>query len=126
VLWELVSQRGTDLIVALAFVSVGSGEAFEVGDRFNIPNDDAGHAAIQQVSRPPNQTFINSVKAPNTTGSLLLGCMPRVVGPLVHVDAPARWCGREKEAFALVGGEAPRHLCFDAIYQTLSFRKCLP
>jgi hypothetical protein len=49
-----------------------------------------------------------------------LGERRAVIGPLVHVDAPARWLGGEEEAFAPLGGEAARHLCLDAINVRLS------
>jgi hypothetical protein len=40
---EFVAHRGTDLVVASAAIPVGSGKALEVGDRFEIPNDETTH-----------------------------------------------------------------------------------
>jgi hypothetical protein len=45
VLGELVTQLGSNLVVALAGVAAGGGEAFQVGDRLNVPNDDIAHVA---------------------------------------------------------------------------------
>jgi hypothetical protein len=45
VLAELVAQLIADLVVGLADVAVSGGEAFQVGDRLDVPNDDVAHAA---------------------------------------------------------------------------------
>jgi hypothetical protein len=41
---------GANFVVADAAVTVGSGEALQVGDRFDIPNDDASHVAIHRLA----------------------------------------------------------------------------
>lgn len=42
VLGELVAQFGSNFIVALASVAVRGREAFEIRDRFEVPNDGVG------------------------------------------------------------------------------------
>ena len=43
VLRELVAHFRANFIITLAIVTVGGGEALDVGDSFDIPNDDAAH-----------------------------------------------------------------------------------
>jgi hypothetical protein len=43
-------------------------------------------------------------------GDFLLGGCYAVVRQLVHVDAPARWLGREEEALPLLLSEAAWHV----------------
>ena len=53
VLGKLVAQFGTDLIIAFAQMAIRSGEAFQVRDGFDIPNDDAVHDSnIQRAGWP--------------------------------------------------------------------------
>jgi hypothetical protein len=52
VLGEFVAHNGADFVVVLAVAPVGSREAFEVRDRLDVPNDDAGHAPMKQVGGP--------------------------------------------------------------------------
>lgn len=44
VLGKLVAHRGADFVIALANMTTGSGEALDVRDRFDVPNNDAAHA----------------------------------------------------------------------------------
>ncbi len=46
---KLVAHRGANFVIAAAIMTVGSGEALEIGDCLDIPDDDAGHVAIKQV-----------------------------------------------------------------------------
>jgi hypothetical protein len=41
VLGELVAHRGADVVIALAIMTVGSGEASQVRNGFDVPDDDA-------------------------------------------------------------------------------------
>jgi hypothetical protein len=50
VLWELVANRITNLVIALAVMTVGGCKALDIGDRFDVPSDDATHVAPE--SRP--------------------------------------------------------------------------
>jgi len=50
VLGELVSHRGSNFVIAAAVMTIGSGEALEIGDRFDVPNDEPAHADIEQIS----------------------------------------------------------------------------
>ena len=45
VLGELVAQFGSDLVVGLADVAIRGGKAFQVGDSFDVPNDNVAHGA---------------------------------------------------------------------------------
>src|SRR6476661_920943 len=40
---EFVAHRSTNFIIALALMTIGGSEALNVGDRFDIPNDDPVH-----------------------------------------------------------------------------------
>jgi hypothetical protein len=40
---ELVAQFGSHLVIALADMAVSRRKAFQVGDRFNVPNGDVAH-----------------------------------------------------------------------------------
>jgi hypothetical protein len=51
VLGEFIPHGSPDFIVALGVKPVGGGEALEVGDRLDVPNDDAGHVVIQLPGR---------------------------------------------------------------------------
>jgi hypothetical protein len=46
---KLVAHRGANFVIASAVMTIGSGEALETGNRFDIPDDDAGHVTIKQV-----------------------------------------------------------------------------
>jgi hypothetical protein len=48
---ELVTQFGSNLGIALAHIAVRSGEAFQVRDGLDIPNDDVVHAAFSPYSK---------------------------------------------------------------------------
>jgi hypothetical protein len=49
---KLVAHRGRNFVIASSVATIGSGEALKVGDRFDIPNDDADHVANKPVGRP--------------------------------------------------------------------------
>jgi hypothetical protein len=44
-----------NFLVAFAILTVGSREALQVGDRFDIPNDQVGHVGSQQIGCPQVQ-----------------------------------------------------------------------
>jgi len=46
VLGELVAQFGSNVIIALPGMAIGSGEAFQVRDGFDIPNYHAAHVDV--------------------------------------------------------------------------------
>src|SRR5262249_23265061 len=46
VLGEFVSQEGANFFVALPSMACRNGEAFEVRDRLDVPNDDVAHPPI--------------------------------------------------------------------------------
>jgi hypothetical protein len=48
VLGELVAQLRSNFLIALANMAVRGGEAFQVGDRLNIPNDHIAHGAFNR------------------------------------------------------------------------------
>ena len=49
-LGEFVAHGHANLVIALAVMAIGGGEALDIGDRFNVPNDDVGdHQHIQQT-----------------------------------------------------------------------------
>jgi hypothetical protein len=50
VLGEPVPQFGSNLVIALANMAIGSGEAFQVGDGLNIPNDHVAHYGTLPVA----------------------------------------------------------------------------
>src|SRR6266446_4042142 len=50
VLESLVAHFGTNFIIALAVMTVSSGETFDIGDRLDIPDDDATHVAPSRDS----------------------------------------------------------------------------
>jgi hypothetical protein len=53
VLGELVTHGSPNFIIALAVMTIGGSKALDVGDRFDIPNDDAAHDSnIQQAGWP--------------------------------------------------------------------------
>jgi hypothetical protein len=52
VLGKLVAQFGANFVVALADVTVGSGETLQVGHRLNIPNDGVDHGVFNRRRRP--------------------------------------------------------------------------
>jgi hypothetical protein len=41
-LGKLVAHLGANFVIALTVMTVGSGEALDVGDGFDVPNDDGG------------------------------------------------------------------------------------
>jgi hypothetical protein len=47
VLGELVAQFGSNFVISLADVAVGSSEAFQVRDGLDIPNDEVAHGVHQ-------------------------------------------------------------------------------
>ena len=53
VLGELVAQFGSNVIIALPGMAIGSGEAFQVKDGFDIPNYHAAHVDVQQATHSP-------------------------------------------------------------------------
>ena len=56
VLGELVAQLGSNLVVALADMAVGSGEALQIRDRFNIPNDYVAHMGTLSLTANRDQS----------------------------------------------------------------------
>ena len=44
-LGKLVAHRGADFVIALAVVPVGCGEALEIRNGFDIPNDHVAHGS---------------------------------------------------------------------------------
>ena len=54
-LGKLVAHRGADFVIALAVVPVGSGEAVEMRNGFDIPNDHVAHVAH---STEKSETFL--------------------------------------------------------------------
>src|SRR5438876_4085713 len=53
VLWELVAHGSPNFIIPPAVITIGGSKALDVGDRFDIPNDDAAHDNnIQQAGWP--------------------------------------------------------------------------
>jgi hypothetical protein len=51
-LGEFIAHGLANLIIALAVMAIGGGEALDIRDRFNVPNDDVGnHQLIQQTRR---------------------------------------------------------------------------
>ena len=43
VLGELVAQLGSNLVIALADMAIRGGEALQVGNGFDVPNDNIAH-----------------------------------------------------------------------------------
>jgi hypothetical protein len=50
---ELVTEFGSNLIIALASVTIRSSETFQVRDGFDIPNDELAHVAHSHVNGGP-------------------------------------------------------------------------
>jgi hypothetical protein len=43
VLRELVAHRSANFVIALAVMIIGGCKALDIGDRFDVPSDDAAH-----------------------------------------------------------------------------------
>jgi hypothetical protein len=50
VLGKYVAHRGANFVIALAVMTIGGREALDVGNCFDIPNDDAVHVSAERAS----------------------------------------------------------------------------
>src|SRR5215471_10826546 len=80
VLWELLAHGGANFIVALAVMTIGGGKSLEVGNRFDIPNDDAG----SRHSHTPASSQLH-LRAAGSSNEIGAGCSFRACQPLSGV-----------------------------------------
>jgi hypothetical protein len=92
VLGELVAQFSSNLVIALADVTVGSGEAYQIADRLHVPHNDArAHMRLPKRDQPLSKR-ISSLAV--CGGSVDFTCTMRGSLVLYHLGSRASTSAR--------------------------------